>query len=112
MRVYDLIAKKRDGGTHSREELEAIVNGFVRGEVADYQMAAWMMAVYLCGRRRRVPQRPCLWRREARGSPPRLRPCYQGRCGAVRPVSGFVQDASRSLRCFGLLLFACWVRKF
>ena len=45
MRIYDLIAKKRDGGTHSREELEAIVNGFVRGEVADYLMAAWMMAV-------------------------------------------------------------------
>ena len=38
MRIYDLIAKKRDGGTHSREELEAIVNGFVSGEVADYQM--------------------------------------------------------------------------
>ena len=46
MRIYDLIAKKRDGGTHSREELEAIVNGFVSGEVADYQMAAWMMAVW------------------------------------------------------------------
>ena len=27
MRVYDLIAKKRDGGTHSREELEQIVSG-------------------------------------------------------------------------------------
>jgi len=26
MRIYDLIAKKRDGGTHTREELEAIVN--------------------------------------------------------------------------------------
>ena len=25
MRIYDLIAKKRDGGTHTREELEAIV---------------------------------------------------------------------------------------
>ena len=49
MRIYDLIAKKRDGGTHTREELEAIVNGFVGGEVADYQMAAWMMAVYLRG---------------------------------------------------------------
>ena len=45
MRIYDLIAKKRDGGTHTREELEAIVNGFVSGEVADYQMAAWMMAL-------------------------------------------------------------------
>ena len=31
MRIYDLIAKKRDGGTHTREELEAIVNGFVSG---------------------------------------------------------------------------------
>ena len=31
MRIYDLIAKKRDGGTHTREELEAIVNGFVCG---------------------------------------------------------------------------------
>ena len=49
MRIYDLIAKKRDGGTHTREELEAIVNGFVSGEVADSQMAAWMMAVYLRG---------------------------------------------------------------
>lgn len=49
MRIYDLIAKKRDGGTHTREELEAIVNGFVSGKVADYQMAAWMMAVYLRG---------------------------------------------------------------
>ena len=35
MRIYDLIAKKRDGGTHSREELETIVNGFVSGDVAD-----------------------------------------------------------------------------
>ena len=49
MRIYDLIAKKRDGGTHSREELEMIVNGYVSGEVTDYQMAAWMMAVYLRG---------------------------------------------------------------
>ena len=37
MRVYDLIAKKRDGGTHSREELEQIVNGYVRSGRADQQ---------------------------------------------------------------------------
>jgi pyrimidine-nucleoside phosphorylase len=49
MRIYDLIAKKRDGGTHTRAELEYIVNGYVSGEVADYQMSAWMMAVYLRG---------------------------------------------------------------
>lgn len=49
MRAYDLIAKKRDGGVHTREELDYMVNGYVRGEVEDYQMAAWMMAVYLRG---------------------------------------------------------------
>lgn len=49
MRAYDVIAKKRDGGVHTRAELEYIVNGYVSGEVADYQMAAWMMAVYLRG---------------------------------------------------------------
>src|SRR5260221_7114477 len=44
-RIVDLIEKKRDGGTHSRDELEAIVGGYVRGEVPDYQVAAWLMAV-------------------------------------------------------------------
>ena len=66
----------------------------------------------VCRRRGRIPQRPGLRRHPTRGSPAGLRPRHQGRRGAVRPVSGFVQDASRSLRCFGLLLFACWVRKF
>ena len=45
MRIVDLIEKKRDGQTHSRAELEALVLGYVRGEVPDYQMAAWLMAV-------------------------------------------------------------------
>jgi pyrimidine-nucleoside phosphorylase len=45
VRVVDLIEKKRDGASHSREELEAIVGGYVRGEVPDYQIAAWLMAV-------------------------------------------------------------------
>jgi pyrimidine-nucleoside phosphorylase len=49
LRVVDLIEKKRDGGSHSREELEAIVAGYVRGEVPDYQIAAWLMAVCLRG---------------------------------------------------------------
>jgi pyrimidine-nucleoside phosphorylase len=44
-RIVDLIEKKREGGTHSREELEALVDGYVRGEVPDYQVAAWLMAV-------------------------------------------------------------------
>ena len=49
MRIYDLIAKKRDGGVHTRAELEQLIGGYVSGQVPDYQMAAWMMAVYLRG---------------------------------------------------------------
>src|ERR1700680_1620639 len=45
MRVVDLIEKKREGGSHSREELEALVGGYIRGDVPDYQLAAWLMAV-------------------------------------------------------------------
>jgi pyrimidine-nucleoside phosphorylase len=45
VRIVDLIEKKRDGGSHSREELEALVGGYVRGEVPDYQLSAWLMAV-------------------------------------------------------------------
>ncbi len=45
MRIPDLIEKKRDSGTHDRAELEALVLGYTRGEVPDYQMAAWLMAV-------------------------------------------------------------------
>ena len=52
MRVVDLIEKKRDGGTHSRDELEALIGGYVRDEVPDYQIAAWLMAV--CWRGLRV----------------------------------------------------------
>lgn len=59
MRVYDLIAKKRDGGTHSREELEQIVNGYVSGEVTDYQMAAWMMAGFLEMKNRSIGRNAC-----------------------------------------------------
>src|SRR5438270_2849681 len=45
MRIVDLIEKKRDGATHSRAELETLIGGYVRGEVPDYQLAAWLMAV-------------------------------------------------------------------
>lgn len=45
----DLILKKRDGARLSREELDFLVRGYVRGEVPDYQMAAFLMAVYFRG---------------------------------------------------------------
>ncbi len=46
MRPYDIILKKRNGGKLSREEIRYMVLGYVRGEVTDYQMAAWLMAIY------------------------------------------------------------------
>lgn len=49
MHVPDLIQKKRDGLEHSRAELEQLILGYTRGEVPDYQIAAWLMAVYWRG---------------------------------------------------------------
>lgn len=46
MRMYDLIEKKKQGQELSREELEYIVNGFTNGQIPDYQMSAFLMAVY------------------------------------------------------------------
>ena len=49
MRAVDIIAKKRDGKTLSREEIEFFVRGFTSGEIPDYQAAAWLMSVLLRG---------------------------------------------------------------
>jgi pyrimidine-nucleoside phosphorylase len=49
MRAVDLIRKKRDSGELSREELSFLVSGHTRGEIPDYQMAAWLMAVWIRG---------------------------------------------------------------
>ena len=45
MNIVELIEKKRDGGVMTDEEIRYIVNGLVSGEVMDYQMSAFMMAV-------------------------------------------------------------------
>jgi pyrimidine-nucleoside phosphorylase len=49
MRVVDVIAKKRDGGTLSREEIELFVNGVTCGTLPDYQASALLMAIVLRG---------------------------------------------------------------
>src|SRR5512143_1032566 len=49
LRETDIIEKKRDGGELTREEIEFFVNGYTRGDIPDYQAAAWCMAVYFRG---------------------------------------------------------------
>ena len=49
MRTVDLIQRKRDGEELSPEEIEFLVNGYTNGEIPDYQMSAFLMAVYFSG---------------------------------------------------------------
>lgn len=49
MRAVDIIIKKRDKQELTAQEIEWFIQGFTRGEVADYQAAAWAMAVLLNG---------------------------------------------------------------
>lgn len=49
MRMYDLIMKKRSGEALNEEEIHFMIQGYVAGEIPDYQMAAFLMAVYFKG---------------------------------------------------------------
>lgn len=49
MRVYDCIRKKRDGEELSEEEIRYLLTSYVKGEMPDYQMSAFLMAVYFQG---------------------------------------------------------------
>lgn len=49
MRMYDIIAKKRDGNELSEAEISYLIKGYVNGSIPDYQMAAFLMAVYFNG---------------------------------------------------------------
>lgn len=46
MRMIDIIEKKRDGKSLTREEIEFFVNGYTRGEVLDYQASSLAMAIF------------------------------------------------------------------
>ena len=45
----EIIGSKRDGAGQSPNEIESLLSGYLRKEVADYQMAAWLMAVCIRG---------------------------------------------------------------
>jgi pyrimidine-nucleoside phosphorylase len=49
MRAVDLIRRKRDSGELTREEIEELIAAYTLGDVPDYQMSAWLMAVVVRG---------------------------------------------------------------
>src|SRR6202163_2040146 len=49
MRAVDLIRRKRDSGELTSEEIQQLIAAYTHGDVPDYQMSAWLMAVVLRG---------------------------------------------------------------
>jgi pyrimidine-nucleoside phosphorylase len=49
MRAVDIIARKRDGRELNRDEIGYVVRAYTSGDLADYQMSALLMAIYLRG---------------------------------------------------------------
>lgn len=49
MNILEIIAKKRDKKELTKEEIEFFINGYTKNEIADYQAAALIMAIYLNG---------------------------------------------------------------
>ena len=49
MNVYEIIDKKKRGLELNQTEIEYLINGYVNNEIPDYQIAAWLLAVYFQG---------------------------------------------------------------
>lgn len=49
MNVYEIIDKKKRGLELNKTEIEYLINGYVNNEIPDYQISAWLMAVYFQG---------------------------------------------------------------
>lgn len=49
MNVYEIIDKKKRGLELNQTEIEYMINGYVNNEIPDYQISAWLMAVYFQG---------------------------------------------------------------
>lgn len=46
MRMYDIIKKKRDGGKLTEQEIRFFIEGYVNGQIPDYQVSALLMAIF------------------------------------------------------------------
>ena len=57
MRIYDIIAKKRDGLALSEEEIRFFVSQYTQGMIPDYQASALLMAICINGMDRRENNR-------------------------------------------------------
>src|SRR6266849_4673294 len=49
MQALEIISRKRDGGEHTPDEIDFLLSGYLKGDIPDYQMAAWLMAVCIRG---------------------------------------------------------------
>ncbi len=49
MQALEVISRKRDGREHPPDEIEFLLSGYLKGDIPDYQMAAWLMAVCIRG---------------------------------------------------------------
>ena len=49
MHPLEVIGRKRDGLEHTAEEIQLLISGYLKNEIPDYQMAAWLMAVCVRG---------------------------------------------------------------
>jgi pyrimidine-nucleoside phosphorylase len=47
--MYEIISRKRDGLELGRDEIAFVIDGYVSGVIPDYQVAAWLMAIYIRG---------------------------------------------------------------
>ncbi|KRL12523.1 pyrimidine-nucleoside phosphorylase [Schleiferilactobacillus perolens] len=46
MRMVDIIQAKRDGQELTKEQIDFVIDGYTQGTIPDYQMSAWLMAIY------------------------------------------------------------------
>ena len=49
MRIVDLIENKKQGKKHTKEEIDFLIKSLMDGSAHDYQISAWLMAVYFKG---------------------------------------------------------------